>query len=91
MLFDELEIYGWNSVEPLVLAAIVADLPVLLIGDIGTNKTEGSKTIAQAVLGPASPFRHYGVPALNFDDLVGFLNPKGLAKGVLEFVPTLLF
>ena len=88
MLFDELGIYGWDSVEPLVLAAIVADLPVLLIGDIGTNKTEGSKTIAQAVLGPASSFRHYEVPTLNFDDLVGFLNPKGLAKGVLEFVPT---
>ena len=51
MLFDELGIYGWDVVEPLVLAAIVADLPVLLIGDIGTNKTEGSKTIAQAVLG----------------------------------------
>jgi MoxR-like ATPase len=88
MLFDELGIYGWDPVEPLLLAAIVADLPVLLIGDIGTNKTEGAKTIAQAVLGPASPFRHYEVPTLNFDDLVGFLNPKGLAKGALEFVPT---
>ena len=88
MLFDELGIYGWDVVEPLVLAAIVADLPVLLIGDIGTNKTEGSKTIAQAVLGAGSAFRHYEVPTLNFDDLVGFLNPKGLAKGTLEFVPT---
>ena len=88
MLFDELGIYGWDSVEPLMLSAIVADLPVLLIGDIGTNKTEGSKTIAQAVLGGGSSFRHYEVPTLNFDDLVGFLNPKGLAKGTLEFVPT---
>ncbi len=88
MLFDELGIYGWDVVEPLVLAAIVADLPLLLIGDIGTNKTEGSKTIAQAVLGTASQFRHYEVPTLNFDDLVGFLNPKGLAKGALDFVPT---
>jgi MoxR-like ATPase len=88
MLFDELGIYGWDSVEPLVLAAIVADLPVLLIGDIGTNKTEGAKTIAQAVLGAGTAFRHYEVPTLNFDDLVGFLNPKGLAKGMLEFVPT---
>ncbi|MFA4901849.1 MAG: hypothetical protein WC600_03800 [Desulfobaccales bacterium] len=76
MLFDELGIYGWDVVEPLVLAAIVADLPVLLIGDIGTNKTEGSKTIAQAILGPTSQFRHYEVPTLNFDDLVGFLNPQ---------------
>ena len=88
MLFDELGIYGWDSVEPLVLAAIVADLPVLLIGDTGTNKTEGAKTIAQAVLGAGNAFRHYEVPTLNFDDLVGFLNPKGLAKGLLKFVPT---
>jgi MoxR-like ATPase len=88
MLFDELGIYGWEVVEPVIVAAVVADLPVLLIGDIGTNKTEGSKTIAQAVLRPTSQFRHYEVPTLNFDDLVGFLNPKGLAKGALEFVPT---
>jgi MoxR-like ATPase len=88
MLFDELGIYGWDVVEPVIVAAVVADLPVLLIGDIGTNKTEGSKTIAQAVLRPTSQFRHYEVPTLNFDDLVGFLNPKGLAKGALEFVPT---
>jgi hypothetical protein len=39
-------------------------------------------------LGKASSFRHYEVPTLNFDDLVGFLNPKGLAKGTLEFVHT---
>jgi MoxR-like ATPase len=88
MLFDELGIYGWDVVEPSLLSSVVTDLPVLLIGDIGTNKTEGSKTIAQAVLGTGSAFRHYEVPTLNFDDLVGFLNPKGLAKGTLEFVPT---
>ena len=35
-----------------------------------------------------SEFRHYEVPTLNFDDLVGFLNPKGLAKGTLTFVAT---
>jgi len=32
-------------------------------------------------LGAGSAFRHYEVPTLNFDDLVGFLSPKGLAKG----------
>jgi hypothetical protein len=88
MFFEALGIYGWEAIEPLVLGAIVADLPVLLIGDVGTNKTEGSKAIAGAVLGPASQFRHYEVPTLNFDDLMGFLNPKGLANGTLEFVPT---
>ena len=40
------------------------------------------------MLGLEISFRHYEVPTLNFDDLVGFLNPKSLAKGKLEFVPT---
>ncbi len=40
------------------------------------------------MLGPEISFRHYEVPTLNFDDLVGFLNPKSLAKGKLEFVHT---
>jgi hypothetical protein len=88
MLFDPIGIHGWEGIEPVILGALVADLPVLLIGDIGTNKTEGAKTIAQAVLGPETNFRHYEVPTLNFDDLVGFLNPKGLARGTLEFIPT---
>jgi MoxR-like ATPase len=88
MYFDDLGIYGWDSIEPLILSAILSDLSVLLIGDIGTNKTEGAKTIAQAVLNPGIEFRHYEVPTLNFDDLVGFLNPKSLAKGSLDFVPT---
>ena len=81
MFLDEIGIYGWGPIEPLILSAILSDLSVLLIGDIGTNKTEGAKTIAQAVLGPEISFRHYEVPTLNFDDLVGFLNPKSLAKG----------
>ncbi len=88
MFLDEIGIYGWGPIEPLILSAILADLSVLLIGDIGTNKTEGARTIAQAVLGPEISFRHYEVPTLNFDDLVGFLNPKSLAKGKLEFVHT---
>jgi MoxR-like ATPase len=88
MFLDAIGIYGWGSIEPLILSAILSDLAVLLIGDIGTNKTEGARTIAQAVLGPEACFRHYEVPTLNFDDLVGFLNPKSLGKGKLEFVPT---
>ncbi len=40
MFLDEIGIYGWGPIEPLILSAILADLSVLLIGDIGTNKTE---------------------------------------------------
>ena len=88
MLFDHIDIYGWDEIEPLILAAALSDLSMLFIGDIGSNKTEGSKAIAKALLKPNIEFRNYEVPTLNFDDLVGFVSPKNLAKGTLEFIPT---
>ena len=88
MLFDHIEIHGWDDIEPLILSAILSNLSVLFIGDIGSNKTEGSKVIAKALLGADTQFRNYEVPTLNFDDLIGFVNPKNLANGTLEFVPT---
>ena len=88
MFFDHIGIYGWDDIEPLILSAVVSDLSVLLIGDIGSNKTEGSKLIARALLGDNINFRNYEVPTLNFDDLIGFVNPKNLADGILEFVAT---
>lgn len=87
-MFDQFRIYGWDDIEPLILAAALSDLSMLFIGDIGSNKTEGSKAIAKALLKPNIEFRNYEVPTLNFDDLIGFVNPKDLAKGTLEFVPT---
>ena len=88
MLFDQIDIYGWDEIEPLILSAALSDLSILFVGDIGSNKTEGSKAIAKALLKPNIEFRNYEVPTLNFDDLIGFVNPKNLAKGTLEFVPT---
>jgi MoxR-like ATPase len=88
MLFNQINIYGWDDIEPVILAAIVSELPVLLIGDIGSNKTEGAEAISRAVLGAKIDFRAYEVPTLNFDDLIGFMNPKSLARGELDFVHT---
>ncbi len=88
MLFDHIGIYGWDDIEPLILSAVLSDLSILLIGDIGSNKTEGSRLIAKAILNPDIEFRNYEVPTLNFDDLIGFVNPRNLAEGTLEFVPT---
>ena len=50
MLFNQINIYGWDDIEPLILAALVSELPVLLIGDIGSNKTEGAEAISRAML-----------------------------------------
>ena len=66
MLFDHIGIHGWDDIEALILSAVVSDLSVLFIGDIGSNKTEGSKIIAKAVLGPNIKFRNYEVSILTF-------------------------
>jgi hypothetical protein len=59
MLFDHIDIFGWGEIEPLILSAALSDLSILFIGDIGSNKTEGSKAIAKALLRPSIEFRNY--------------------------------
>ena len=86
--FDKLGIFGWGDIEPVILSAIVADKSLLVIGDHGANKTEACEVISKAVLGDKAIFRHYEVPHLNFDDLLGYPNPKRLASGKLEFIKT---
>ena len=86
--FHELGIFGWGEIEPVILSAIIADKSILLIGDHGANKTEACEVISRAILGDSIKFRHYEVPHLNFDDLLGYTNPKKLASGKLEFIET---
>ena len=86
--FDNLGIYGWGDIEPVILSAIVAAKSVLLIGGHGANKTEACEVISKAILGDRAVFRNYEVPHLNFDDLIGYTNPKKLATGKLEFIET---
>jgi len=86
--FHELGIFGWGKIEPVILSAIFADKSILFIGDHGANKTEACEVISRAILGDSIKFRHYEVPHLNFDDLLGYTNPKKLASGKLEFIET---
>lgn len=86
--FHELGIFGWGEIEPVILSAIIADKSILLIGDHGANKTEACEVISRAILGDSIKFRHYEVPHLNFDDLLGYTNPKKLTSGKLEFIET---
>ena len=83
-------IFGWKKPERVILAAILAKLPLLLIGRHGVNKTEGIKRISRAVWGgaPGYSFQGYDTPLLATDDLLGFPNPASLAKGQMEYLPT---
>jgi MoxR-like ATPase len=71
-LLRALGIAGWDHLEPVILAALATESPLLLIGPHGTAKTLILTRLAEA-LGLAH--RHYNASLLNFDDLVGFPVP----------------
>jgi len=74
---------GLSDLEPIILAALATEEPLLLIGPHGTGKSLLLTRIAGA-LGLA--FRHYNASLLNFDDLVGFPLPG--KDGSLEYFRT---
>lgn len=81
-LLRSLGIVGWNHLEPVILAALATESPLLLIGPHGSAKTLILTRLAEA-LGLAH--RHYNASLLNFDDLVGFPVPD---NGRLVYLQT---
>lgn len=79
---ERMGVVGWGSLEPVVLAALATEAPVLLIGAHGTAKSMLAERIAKA-LGLA--FRHYNASLLNYDDLVGIPLPDETGQA-LRFV-----
>ena len=73
-LIRALGIAGWDSADPVVLAALATEAPLLLIGPHGSAKSLLLTRLAEA-LGLAH--RHYNASLLSFDDLVGFPVPQG--------------
>ena len=69
----ELGIAGWDLIEPAILAAVAAELPLLLVGPHGSAKTMLLKRLAQCL---GLEHRQYNASLLNFDDLVGFPVPE---------------
>jgi MoxR-like ATPase len=74
-----LGVYGFDAAEPVVLAALVTEDPLLLIGPSGTGKTYLLNSLSEA-LGLAH--RHYNASLISFDDLVGFPYPEADGEGV---------
>lgn len=78
-----LGLYGLDEIEPVLLAALATEDPLLLIGPHGTAKSLLLIRVATAL---GLSFRHYNTSLLNFDDLVGFPMPDKTGK--LEYVRT---
>jgi MoxR-like ATPase len=77
-----LGIAGWSHIEPIVLAALASEAPLLLVGPHGSAKTLVLTRIAEAL---GLEHRHYNASLLNFDDLIGFPLPE---NGELRYVQT---
>lgn len=83
-LLESLGIFGWEGVEPVLVAAIATEEPVLLIGPHGTAKSLLLNRLAEAL---GLRHRHYNASLLNFDDLAGYPVPTE-DRTRLVYVPT---
>ena len=84
-LLEKLNIYGLNGLEDIIISGLVTGDPVLLIGRHGTAKTLLARRLAQAL---QLNFIAYDASKALFDDVVGFPNPKSLAEGKVDYIPT---
>ncbi len=79
-----LGVHGWQRLDPVLLAALALEAPLLLVGPHGTAKSLVVERVARAV---GSEFRHYNASLLNYDDLVGIPLPDESGRE-LRFVST---
>ena len=78
-----LGLVGMRPIEAPLLAALITEQPLLLIGPHGTAKSLLLNRVAAAL---GLTFRHYNASLLNFDDLVGFPVPS--SHRTLEYLKT---
>lgn len=71
-ILPSLGIYGYDAIEPVILASLVTGDPLLLIGESGTAKTLLLNRLAESL---DLEHRHYNASLIAFDDLVGFPFP----------------
>ena len=68
----DLGVYGFERHQTTILAALVTEDPLLLVGRSGTGKTFLLNTLSEAL---GLEHRHYNASMISFDDLVGFPYP----------------
>jgi MoxR-like ATPase len=81
---EALGIQGWQHLDPIILAALATESPLLLVGPHGTAKSLLVEKIASAL---TLSMRHYNASLINYDDLVGIPLPEE-GSNRLQFVTT---
>jgi len=75
---------GWEDIEPVLLAALASEEPILLIGLHGSAKSFLLERLAKAL---NLDFRFYNASLINYDDLVGIPMPDESRKS-LTYIST---
>ena len=84
LLTEPLGLYGWAGLEPVLLAALASEEPLLLVGPHGCAKSFVLERLAESL---GLVFRSYNASLLNYDDLVGIPMPDE-SRSSLRYVAT---
>lgn len=80
----ELNLFGLDHLDAVLLAALAGEAPLLLIGPHGSAKSALLERVARAL---ALEHRHYNASLVSFDDLLGFPVPNAARDG-LDYLRT---
>ena len=72
LITEPLGLFGWSHLEPVILAALASESPMLLIGKHGSAKSFILERLAESF---GLEFRCYNASLINYDDLVGIPVP----------------
>ena len=84
LITEPLGLYGWSELEPVLLAALASEEPLLLVGPHGCAKSFVLERLAESL---GLVFRSYNASLLNYDDLVGIPMPDEARTG-LRYIAT---
>ena len=82
LITEPLGLYGWAKAEPVLLAALLSEEPLLLVGAHGCAKSFVLERLAESL---GMRFRSYNASLINYDDLVGVPLPDA-TRTKLEYL-----
>ncbi len=72
LIMENLGLYGWENYEPVILAALASEEPLLLVGRHGSAKSQLLESLSKEM---GLEFRNYNASLVDYDDLVGIPFP----------------
>ncbi len=82
LITEPLGLDGWKKAEPVLLAALLSEEPLLLVGAHGCAKSFVLERLAESL---GMEFRSYNASLINYDDLVGVPLPDA-TRTKLEYL-----